>query len=158
YDTAIAIWETLPQPSPEDQNDLAAAYMNRGNVKQHAPGHGTLAAIADYDRAIVLQEALRTALGEEWPPPWRHNLASAYASRGNPKQYAAGHGVLVAITDYDQAIVLLDALRAVLGEGWPLPWRETLAGVYMNRGAAKQHAPGHGMLAAIADYDRAIVL
>jgi tetratricopeptide (TPR) repeat protein len=140
------------------RNDLARAYMNRGNAKQNAPGHGALAAIADYDRAIALQEELRAAMGEGWPVPWCNDLAGAFVNRGNARQVAPGHGALAAIADYDRAIALREELRAALGEGWPVPWRNDLARAYVNRGNARQVAPGHGALAAVADYDRAIAL
>ena len=43
------------------RDDLAKAYVNRGTAKQEAPGHGALAAIADYDAAIAITEVLRGA-------------------------------------------------------------------------------------------------
>jgi hypothetical protein len=47
------------------QNDLAAVLQNRGTAKG---GGGDLAgAVADYDAAIGLREAIRAALGEAWP-------------------------------------------------------------------------------------------
>jgi hypothetical protein len=49
-------------------------------------------------------------------------------------------------------------LRETLGEIWPVPWRNDLANAYMNRGNAKQSAPGHGAPAAIADYDAAVAI
>jgi tetratricopeptide (TPR) repeat protein len=163
YDRAIALMEELGAAlgeswPPEWRNHLATAYMNRGNAKQDAPGHGVAAAIADYDRAIALMEELRAALGEEWPVPWRNNSANAYINRGNAKQYAPRHGATRAIADYDRAIALMEELGAVLGESWPPEWRNHLATAYMNRGNAKQDAPGHGVVAAIADFDRAIAL
>jgi hypothetical protein len=140
------------------RNDLAGAFMNRGVARQSAPGHGPASAIADYDRAIALMEALRDALGDGWPVPWRKDLAAAFMNRGNARQSAPGQGPGAAIADYDRAIALMEALRDALGDDWPVPWRNDLAGAFMNRGNAKRSAPGHEAPAAIADYDRAIAM
>ena len=94
----------------------------------------------------------RNALGKAWPVPWRNDLANAYVNRGNAKQAAPGNGALPAIADYDAALAIMEALRQTLGQEWPLPWRNDLAKAYTNRGNAKQAAPGHGVLAAIADH------
>ena len=161
YDAVLAARYHGAGPADGDAtriNDLAGAYMNRGVAKQSAPGFGPGAAIADYDRAITLREALQATLGEEWPVPWRNDLANAYMNRGVAKESAPGFGPGAAIADYDRAITLMEALQATLGEQWPVPWRNDLAGAYMNRGTAKQSAPGFGPGAAIADYDRAITL
>ena len=163
YDRAITLMEALQATLGDDwpvpwRNDLAAAYMNRGNAKQSAPGFGPGAAIADHDRAITLREALQATLGEDWPVPWRNDLAAAYMGRGNAKRSATGFGPGAAIADHDRAITLREALQATLGQEWPVPWRNDLAAAYMNRGNAKQSAPGFGPSAAIADYDRAIKL
>jgi tetratricopeptide (TPR) repeat protein len=107
YDTAIGLYRTLENVTDEDRNDLAGAYMNRGNAKPSAPGHGGLAVLADYDRAIALMEELRRTLGEEWPVPWRNELAAAYMNRGTAKQSAAGHGE--ALPDHQTAQDLLSA-------------------------------------------------
>ena len=144
------------------RNVLAAAYMNRGNAKQHAAGHGPGAAIPDYDAAIEVREALRDRLrsqGEEaWADTYRNDLAAAYMNRGNAKQ-RAGYGPGAAIPDYDAAIAVREALRDRLRlkgeEAWTDTYRYDLAGTYMNRGTAKVHA-GHGPAAAIPDFDAAI--
>ena len=161
YDAAIDICLTLVDAlgercPPAWRNDLAAAYMNRGNARQHAPGHGALAAIADYDAAIDIRLTLLEALGEHCPPAWRNNLAAAYVNRGNARQHAPGQGALTAIADYDAAIDIRLTLVEALGERCPPAWRNDLAAAYMNRGNAKYNAPGHGALTAIADYDDAI--
>ena len=132
--------------------------MNRSVAKQSAPGHGPVAAIADYDRAIELRQALRDALGDDWPIPWRNGLANAFMNRGNAKQSAPGHGPVAAIADYDRAIELREALRDALGDDWPPPWRNDLAATCTDRGTAKRSAPGHGPTTSIADYDCAIAL
>ena len=161
YDRAIELMLALRDALGDDRqipwrNDLANAFMNRGVAKQAAPAHGPAAAIADYDRAIELRQALRDELGDDWPIPWRNDLASAFMNRGVARQVAPGHGPAAAIADYDRAIELMLALRDALGDDWPIPWRNDLANAFMNRGVAKQSAPGHGPAAAIADYDRAI--
>jgi hypothetical protein len=63
-DTVIRLLEGLTDPTDADRNALVTAYMNR-------PGHGPVAAIADYDRAVALREELRAALGADWPLPFR---------------------------------------------------------------------------------------
>jgi hypothetical protein len=98
--------------------------MNRGVAKQDAPGHGLAAAITDFDRAIELRQALRDALGDDWPVPWRNDLADAFGNRGVAKQSAPGYGPMAAIADYDCAIALWDALERGLGPQMPPTWRE----------------------------------
>ncbi len=169
YDQAIALREDLRallEPhgrwEPALRNDLANAYMNRGNAKQDAGGHGPAAAVADYDQAIALMADLRALLEPHgrWEPALRNHLAAAYMNRGNAKQHAGGHGPAAAVADYDQAIALMADLRALLEPHgrWEPALRNDLANAYMNRGNAKQHAGGHGPAAAVADYDQAIAL
>jgi hypothetical protein len=161
YNALLAVMHNGCGPQDDQEtrlNDLAGAYMNRGNAKQFAPGFGPGAAIADYDAAIGLMETPRDDLGEAWPVPWRNNLANAYANRGNAKQSAPGFGPGAAMADCDAAIEIMEALRDALGEAWPMPWRNNLAIAYKNRGNAKQSAPGFGPGAAIADYDASIGL
>ena len=140
----------------ERRHDLGGVLMNRGNAKQSAPGHGPTAAIADYDRAIEIMQVLRATMGEGWPIPWRNDLAAAFMVRGNARQDAPGYGVAAAIADYDHSIEIRQALRESLGDAWPVSWRNDLAAAFMNRGNAKQSAPGHGPEAAIADFNRTI--
>ncbi len=161
YNTLIACLHHGGGPAdgaPTRDNDLASAFMNRGVAKQSAPGFGAAAAIADYDRAIALREALRDTMGADWPIPWRNDLAGAFVNRGNAKQDTPGFGAAAAIADYDRAVALMETLRDSLGADWPIPWRNDLANAFMNRGNAKQSAPGFGAAAAIGDYDRAIAL
>ena len=163
YDAAIAIREGTRESVGEEWlpqwlNSLAATYMNRGAAKRSAPRYGALAAIADYDAAIAIREGLRTMLGESWPLPWRNDLAAVYLNRGSAKWSTPSYGALAAIADYNVAIATMEELREALGEGWPPPWCNDLAGAYMSRGIAKQSAPGHGEVTAIVDYDRAIAL
>ena len=162
-DVAIALREALR----DDQgvgwlsawhNDLAGTYVNRGTAKEDATNFGHNAAIADYDTAIALREALRDALGDDWPLPWREGLANAYMNRGNAKRSAAGFGPTAAIADYDTAIALREAIRDTLCERWPPLWRNGLAIAYVNRGNAKNSTPAVGPLMALADYDAAIIL
>ncbi|MDG4558148.1 MAG: hypothetical protein P9F19_12290 [Candidatus Contendobacter sp.] len=143
-------------------NDLAGAYMNRGTAKRHASGHGLGAALNDYNAAIKLREALRAELepAGRWEVGLRNDLATAYMNRGNAKLDASGHGPGAALSDYDAAIKLMDALRAKLEPAgrWEVGLRNDLAMAYMNRGTAKQDASGHGPGAALADYDAAVGL
>jgi hypothetical protein len=78
--------------SPALRNDLAAAYMNSGTANEAKPDVD--GAIADYDRAIQLREALRNELRtlsqqhqdeflEGYRRRWRNIAADrAEASRG----------------------------------------------------------------------------
>ncbi|MBO8087718.1 MAG: hypothetical protein J7D61_16915, partial [Marichromatium sp.] len=139
------------------RNDLAGAYNNRGNAKRSASGHGPAAAIADYDAAIAIGEAVRQLLepAGHWEVSLRNALATAYMNRGVAKQSASGHGPAAAIADYDAAIAIGEAVRQLLEpEGrWEVDLRNDLARAYSNRGNAKQSASGHGPAAALADYD-----
>jgi hypothetical protein len=138
-------------------NDLAGAYMNRGNARQSAEGHGPVAAIADYDLAIEIREALRAALEPDarWDPPLRNNLAAAYMNRGNAKRSAEGHGPVAAIADYDLVIEIMGALRATLEPDgrWDPPLRNHLATALFNRALAKSRV-GQGV-AAMSDASEA---
>ena len=161
YDKATLIQSTLVETlgekcDPAWRNDLAITLSNRGTAKHDAPGHGPLAAIEDYDKAISISSALAEALGEKRSPKWRIDLAIAFVNRGNAKCDAPGHGPLAAIKDYDVAISIRSALVEALGEKCNPAWRNDLAGAFTNRGTAKHDAPGHGPLAAIEDYDKAI--
>ncbi|MDG4558145.1 MAG: hypothetical protein P9F19_12275, partial [Candidatus Contendobacter sp.] len=169
YDAAIKLREALRaelEPAGRWEvglrNDLATAYMNRGNAKLDASGHGPGAALSDYDAAIKLMEALRAELepAGRWEVGLRNDLAKAYSNRGLAKQDASGHGPGAALSDYDAAIKLMDALRAELEPAgrWEVGLRNALANAYMNCGNAKQDASGHGPGAALNDYDAAIKL
>ncbi len=68
------------------RKDLASAYMKRGIAKLDTPRFGPSAAIADYDMAILLMEALRDELSEDWPVPWRNDLATTYVNRATPNR------------------------------------------------------------------------
>ncbi len=140
------------------RNSLALAYMNRGTAKYNAPGYGAVAAIADQTNAIGMLEALRTDMQEGFPENWRNHLASAYTNRGNTKRGTWGHGDVAAITDHDHAIQILEALRVDMGELFPARCRSDLASAYMNRGNAKQNAPGYGAAAGVLDQTYAIAI
>ena len=91
------------------QNDLAAAYVNRGNALQ---GQGDLSgAVRDYGVAIGLGEELKAwheTEGLEFPSGWQNDLAAAYMNRGNALQ---GQGDLSgAVRDYGVAIGLGEEL------------------------------------------------
>ena len=68
--------------SDERQNDLAAAYMNRGVARSDA-GDGA-GAIEDYGQAIALRADLQERLqpSGQWPPAWQNDLALAIMNRG----------------------------------------------------------------------------
>ena len=82
------------------QNDLAKSLQSRGIAK--ADGGDLAGAIADYDAAIGLREAIRAALGEARPVPFQNDFAGSLQNRGNAK--ANGGDLAGAIADYDAAI------------------------------------------------------
>jgi tetratricopeptide (TPR) repeat protein len=148
--------EPLGRWDPSLQNDLASAYMNRGNAQQGVPDLG--AAIADYGQAITLREAIRLQLEPlgRWDPSLQNDLASAYTNRGVAQQGVPDLGA--AIADYGQAITRMEAVRLQLEPlgRWDPSLQNDLAKAYTNRGNAQQGVPDLG--AAIADYDQAITL
>ncbi|MDG4559614.1 MAG: hypothetical protein P9F19_19790 [Candidatus Contendobacter sp.] len=169
YDAAIALMNTLRaelEPAGHWEvglrNDLAGAYMNRGNAKRDASGHGLGAALADYDTAIALRKALRAELepAGRWEVGLRNDLANAYVACGIAKLDASGHGPGAALADFDAAIKLMEALRAELEPAgrWEVGLRNDLANAYVACGLAKAQASGHGPGAALSDYDAAIDL
>ncbi|TGO03241.1 hypothetical protein PN36_10145, partial [Candidatus Thiomargarita nelsonii] len=94
---------------PQWQNDLAAAYMNRGLALYN---QGELAqAVADSGRAIEFQEKLRQSLAasnQAWPPEWQNSLAAAYINRGLALD---SQGELAqAVADYGRAIESMEKL------------------------------------------------
>jgi len=158
FDASIVLMQRIRAALGEDwpipwQNGLAAVFQGRGNAK--ATGGGDFrGAIADFDAAIALRQAIRSALGEEWPIPIQNDLATSLQNRGKAK---ADSGDLAgAIADYNEAIALMQAIRAALGEAWPVPLQNDLANSLQNRGKAK--AESNDLSGAIADYDAAIGL
>ena len=117
YDAAIRIMEALRQTlEPRGhwhstlRNNLASAYMNRGNAKQDAEGHGAGAALGDYDAAIRIGEALRQTLEPrgQWDPPLRNNFANACMNRC--EALLAAHDPEAACRDARAALGILDDL------------------------------------------------
>jgi tetratricopeptide (TPR) repeat protein len=169
FDRAIELREALRSDlgngwneQIELRNDLARAYMNRGNVRRVSRAHGVDAAIADYDTAIELMEALRQGLGRSWDghSGLCNDLAAGYTNRGIARWESRAHGVEAAIKDFDIGIELREALRRDLGDAWngQIELRRELATVYMSRGGARRMIRGHGVDAGIADFDTAIEL
>ena len=121
YDAVIRLMEGLREAlaaqglawPPDYQNELAMAYINRGNPTTDAVGPA--AAIGDYDAAIQLMEGLREALaaqGLAWPPDYQNELARAYVNHGKATMEAVGPAA--AIGDFDAAISLMEGLRKAL--------------------------------------------
>jgi len=113
------------------QNDLAVAYMNRGNIhyqQSHIPE-----ALADYQAAIETLQQLRYEMNEQSPQEWQNNLATAYMNRGNLHFLLQDHAP-AAMTDYQAAIEIRQQLRNKMGEQFPLEWQNDLASSHMNRG------------------------
>ncbi|OUD13059.1 tetratricopeptide repeat protein [Thioflexithrix psekupsensis] len=143
---------------PAWQNDLARAYVNRGNA-WYAQDK-LIEALADYDQAIQLQKSLKDQLASQqqaWPPAWQNDLAKAYVNRGNAWLDQSELGK--ALTDYGQAIQLQESLRKQLAsqqQVWPPDWQNDLAMAYMNRGT--EWLDQGKISEAVADYHQAIQL
>jgi tetratricopeptide (TPR) repeat protein len=147
---AVRPWETAV--SIDERNRLAASLQDRGLAK--AAGGDLAGAVADYDAAVSLREAIRDLQGEAWSVPLRNNLAQVLQNRGLAK--ARGGDLASAIADYEIAIRLMEGIRDLQGEAWPVPLRNDFARSLQNRGLAK--AGGGDLLGAIADYDAAVCL
>ena len=140
----------------------------RPRQRLHEPRHcqagragstGRRAAIADYDRAIELMQALRDALGDDWPMPVaKRPRQRLHEPRQLPSRTRRDTGRRRRSPTTTAPSNSCRRCASALGDDWPVPWRNDLANALMNRGVAKQSAPGHGPAAAIADYDRAIEL
>jgi len=143
-------------------DDLAAAYMNRGVARASAEGHGSRAAIQDYDKAIAIRERLRRDLDtrDRWKPEYQNHLAGAYMHRGTARASSQHHGPRAAIEDYGKSIALREGLRDNLApqNRWTPQYRNDLAAAYMNRGNAHLSTQGYGQVSAIKDYDKAIAI
>ena len=155
YSVYIAILEILrtrlgEQFPPDMADDLANAYMNRGNTLDS--GGDLQGALADYGRTIAIQEALRTRLGEQFPPNIANGLANAYMNRGTTLD--SGGDMQGALAHYGRAIDRWESMRTRLGEQLTPDMADGLAGAYMNRGATLDS--GGDMQGALADYGRAI--
>ena len=116
---------------PAWQNDLAGAYLNRGNSWRMAGQPQE--AIDDFTQAIKLREMLRDQLEPEgqWPPGWQHTLAGAYANRGIVHSKFLDYRK--AAEDFRRALVLREALRSALeprGQ-WLETWQDALATNYI---------------------------
>ena len=61
-----------------------------------------------------------------------------------------------AIADYNAGIDLRQAIRTAMGNAWPIPWQNELAGSLQNRGIAK--AQSGDLAGALADFNAGIDL
>ena len=137
-------------------NDLASAYMNRGNTRRSC--NDLSGAMQDHSQSIELGEGLRKLLepNGQWPPDWRDSLASAYRNRGVAR---FDHNDLSgALEDCSRSIVLREELRQLLEPSgqWPPAWCDNLALAYMNRGNAR--CVGNDLSGALDDYSHSIEL
>jgi tetratricopeptide (TPR) repeat protein len=107
YNEAIALGKELPLDVHEYRNDLAAAFMNRGNVyKEMKTPEALQRAIDSYGEAIALSKELPLDVDE-----YRNDLASAYYSRGNAYHRLESTAALRrAIDSYDEALKLASKL------------------------------------------------
>jgi tetratricopeptide (TPR) repeat protein len=149
---ALVLWQG-PEPAPIDkQIFFGGAIFRRGQARQS--GGDVLGAIADFDAAIRLGEAIRDAAGDDWPVQSRENLAATLGARAGAKRDA---GDLPGATiDYDAAAQVEEAIRDALGEAWSVPLREALAVTLSNRGLVKKNMGD--LTGAIIDYNAAIQL
>ena len=135
-----------------ERNDLAGSLHGQGGAKA---SDGDLAgAIADYDAAIGIREAIRAEFGEAWPVTMQFELASVLHSRGLAR--AACGDLAAAIADYDAAIKIRDWKAHGIAPTDTLlaPMYHDLALMLEDRGHAK--AKGGDFAGAVIDYDGAI--
>jgi hypothetical protein len=141
---AIAIMEGLRQAlepqgqwNPQYRNDLARAYVNRGNTLHDVPY------FADFGAAIAIMEDLRTHLEPQgqWSPSYRNDLAAAYMNRAFARQVIPNFPD--ALQDFETAIQIMEDLRGILEpkQQWSLEYRFALAKAYINRAFARQVIP-----------------
>lgn len=149
YDNAILLMEELrDELEPKGhweiilQDQLATAYMNRGNIKKGATKYG--AALNDLDSAIELMEKLRSNLESEgrWEVGLQEKLAKSYLIRGNAKRAVIEYGPIPALDDYSSAIALLKAMQSKLEpQGrWTIDLRDELVRAYLHQGDAQEQA------------------
>ena len=136
----------------EFQNNLAAVYINRGNVRQDIQEFSE--ALEDYGNAITIQEALRKTLGNKWPGEFQNDLANAYMNRGTTR--ARLQDFPGAIEDYSNAITVMEDPCNTLGNNWQDKFQNDLASAYINRGTAR--AKSQNFPEAIKDYGSAITI
>ena len=119
--------------APKFQNDLAAAFVNRGNAYSDLGKHED--AVRDYGRAIEMMEALRKTLETQgnWAPGYQNDLAAAFMNRGNAYQALGKHED--AVRDYGRAIEIREALRKTLETqgNWAPGYQNDLATAFMNK-------------------------
>jgi tetratricopeptide (TPR) repeat protein len=101
--------------------------MNRGNAKQGASEYGPSAAIADYDEAIAIREALRADLEPQgcWEMGLRNDLAVAYMNRGNA--YYRSEHFLEAIQNWGLAA---EIYRKSISRNWLSGGERLLAAIF----------------------------
>ena len=95
--------QDLSEGRMDDENDLASAYMNRGNALQRIGKHEE--ALQDYGKCIAIRESLHEAgrLYDE------NDLATAYMNRG--VTYNVTGKYEEALKDYDQCIAIMESLH-----------------------------------------------
>ncbi len=127
---------------PQWQNDLASAYINRGNAcMQHGKRSGVVK-----DVFALCATACRTVLEPV--------VGSRTARLG--AMLCHKFGPYSALKDYSRAIMLMDHLRQRLGEAWQPEWQNELAIAYANRGTALEASCDSSE--AVENYDHAIML
>jgi hypothetical protein len=169
FDRAVELMDSLRADLDQTWNgnvnlrrSFSNVYMNRGNAKGESSDYGPDAALADYDLAIPMMEAVKQDLGKSWEGRigLRKELASAYMNRGIERLATGVDKAGAAIGDYTRAIEILEALQQSLGSGWVerAEFPRELAKAYMHRGNAKSASNAYAPEAAISDHDKAIGL
>lgn len=159
YEGLLADWTLLMRQRPSDRlvwrQDLARAYMSRADARRDS-GNRT-GALADYEEAIALMEAVRQQLESPgiWLPEWRQDLAGTYTSRADARR--DGGDLVGALADYASSIALIEKkLCQMSGAVGPPKSVNLLAWTYANRGDAL-HVSGDPK-GALADYGIAFAL
>lgn len=166
YTRVIAILESLIDASGASspgavslwQNDLAAAYLNRANIRLSLAGSGAEEATADYQEAIRIRNALIERSGKSCPPPLRNSLAAAHLGMGRAMQKTRQQPVSEALAHFEKAIQIREALAKDIRNREPV-WDVDLAAAYASRaGALSTETDGmvENRQTIVADLDRAI--
>lgn len=138
-DSAVVIFNALPNRGDSLKGLLATAYFRRGNIYRQLLRNSE--AIADYDNAVSLMESI-----EHRTQKWRIFLARILNSRGNVTNLLRTYEN--AIADFNQSIDLLAN---------PDETDENLVGALFNN-RANSHRRQKEWEQAIADYSQSIII
>ena len=150
-DQLIEEFETQPMDPLEYRDDLASAYISRGNALADMGTPDSLqAAVSAYDEAIALQDELPID-----NPEYRNDLAGVHMDRGLALR---DMGTLDSLQDAVEAYNKAIALQNELPMDNP-KYRNNLAMAYVNRGIAlRDMGTLESLQAAVLAADEAIAL